>query len=67
MIKILSSKRQPPLRQTGGSGTKNPKHISVLIENRIDYEQPLNPIDVAANRAERIMREKKQNQVATVS
>ena len=41
---------------------KNPKHASVLQENSISYDHPLNPMQVAEIRAQRIQREKKQNQ-----
>jgi E1A-binding protein p400 len=51
------------MRQTLVNPTlKNPKHASVLQENNIQYDQPLNPMQVAEIRAQRIQREKKQNQ-----
>lgn len=66
--KQIAAKRPPPLKQTLVNPTlKNPKHASVLSENNINYDQPLNPMSVAEIRAQRIQREKKQNQVAAVS
>lgn len=63
--KQIAAKRPPPLKQTLVNPTlKNPKHASVLSENNINYDQPLNPMSVAEIRAQRIQREKKQNQVA---
>ncbi|XP_041347993.1 helicase SRCAP-like isoform X2 [Gigantopelta aegis] len=64
-IKGIATKRPPTLRQTLVNPTmKNPKHAAVLQESNITYDQPLNPLQVAANRAERIAREKKQSQAA---
>ena len=70
--KSIAAKRPPPMRQTLVNPTlKNPKHASVLQENNIQYEQPLNPMAVAEIRAARIQREKKQQtqqqQAAAVS
>lgn len=67
-VKGIATKRPPPLKQTLVNPTlKNPKHASVLTENEINYEQPLTPMQVAEIRAQRIQREKKQNQAAAVS
>ena len=66
--KGIASKRPPPLKQTLVNPTlKNPKHATVLTENNINYEQPLNPMAVAEIRAQRIQREKKQSQAQAVS
>lgn len=67
MIKSLANKRQPPLRQTTNQGQKNPKHTSVLQSSGINYDLPLDPVQVALIRAERIQREKKQNQAAAAA
>ena len=62
-VKGIATKRPPTMRQTLINPTlKNPKHASVLQENGISYDQPLNPMQVAEIRAQRIQREKKQNQ-----
>jgi E1A-binding protein p400 len=67
-VKGIATKRPPPLKQTlVNPSLKNPKHASVLTENEINYEQPLTPMQVAEIRAQRIQREKKQNQAAAVS
>ena len=60
--KAIAAKRTPTLRPTlTNPMLKNPKHAAVLAESGINYEQPLSPIQVAANRAERIAKEKRQN------
>ena len=62
-VKGIATKRPPTMRQTLVNPTqKNPKHASVLQENSISYDHPLNPMQVAEIRAQRIQREKKQNQ-----
>lgn len=66
--KQIAGKRPPPLKQTLVNPTlKNPKHATVLSENNINYDHPLNPMSVAEIRAQRIQREKKQSQAAAVS
>ncbi|KAH3876873.1 hypothetical protein DPMN_000724 [Dreissena polymorpha] len=61
--KSIAAKRPPSMRQTLVNPTlKNPKHASVLQENNILYDQPMNPMQVAEIRAQRIQREKKENQ-----
>lgn len=61
--KSIAAKRPPTMRQTlVNPTTKNPKHASVLQDNNIQYEQPLNPMQVAEIRATRIRNEKKQTQ-----
>ncbi|XP_048751446.2 helicase domino-like isoform X4 [Ostrea edulis] len=63
--KQIAGKRPPPLKQTLVNPTlKNPKHATVLSENNINYDHPLNPMSVAEIRAQRIQREKKQSQAA---
>ncbi|XP_064649340.1 helicase domino-like isoform X3 [Lineus longissimus] len=58
--KSIAAKRVPTLRPTLVSPTqKNPKHAAVLAESGVIYDTPLTPIQVAANRAERIAKEKK--------
>ncbi len=65
-VKSIATKRTPTIRPTLANPTlKNPKHTAVLLESGINYEQPLMPERVAANRADRIAREKKHNQVET--
>ncbi|KAK2193491.1 hypothetical protein NP493_12g07040 [Ridgeia piscesae] len=60
--KAIAAKRTPTLRPTlANPMLKNPKHAAVLAESGINYEQPLSPIQVAANRADRIAKEKRQN------
>ena len=61
--KSIANRRPPTMRQTLVNPTmRNPRHASVLQENNIQYEQPLNPMQVAEIRAQRIQREKKENQ-----
>lgn len=63
--KSIAAKRVPTLRPTLVSPTqKNPKHAAVLAESGVIYDTPLTPIQVAANRAERIAKEKKVSQAA---
>lgn len=65
-MKAIATKRPATMRQTLINPTlKNPKHAHVLAENNITYEQPLNPMQVAENRAQRIQREKKMNQAVS--
>ncbi|RWS11744.1 Helicase domino-like protein [Dinothrombium tinctorium] len=64
-IKQLASKRTPTLKPVFINPTgKNQKHIALLQENGINYEQPLTPMQVAAIRADRIAKEKAKNQQA---
>ncbi|KAK3606446.1 hypothetical protein CHS0354_041388 [Potamilus streckersoni] len=64
-VKAIAVKRPPTMRQTLVNPLlKNPKHASVLQENGISYDHPLNPMQVAEIRAQRIQRERKQNQQA---
>ena len=60
-IKQIANKRTPTLKHMFVNTTsKNPKHVALLSESGIDLEHPLNPLQVAANRAERIQREKQK-------
>ena len=60
-IKQIANKRTPTLKHMFVNTTsKNPKHIALLSESGIDLEHPLTPLQVAANRAERIQREKQK-------
>ncbi|XP_075917896.1 uncharacterized protein LOC142917085 [Petromyzon marinus] len=56
-----AAKRRMSLKPVLGTNLfqKNPKHVSVLSESSISYEKPLSPVQVAALRAERIAKEKK--------
>ena len=59
LIKKLANKRAPSTKPLLVNPTmRNPKHAAVLAESGISYESPLTPVMVAANRAERITREK---------
>ncbi|XP_019718329.1 E1A-binding protein p400 isoform X5 [Hippocampus comes] len=66
LMKIIASKRSPPIKPLLGMNPfqKNPKHASVLAESGISYDKPLPPIQVASQRAERIAKEKKAQQLA---
>ena len=67
-VKSMAAKRPAPMRPTlNNPSLKNPKHLAVLQENNINYDQPLNPQQVAAIRAERIARDKKASAAAHVS
>ncbi|CAG2100825.1 unnamed protein product [Medioppia subpectinata] len=60
-IKQIANKRTPTLKHMFINPTaKNPKHIALLSESGINFEQPISPIQVAINRAERISREKQK-------
>ena len=58
--KSLAAKRQPTVRHTANIAQKFNKHVSVLSDCRINYDQPMAPTAVAAIRAERIARDKSQ-------
>ncbi|GFQ93484.1 helicase domino [Trichonephila clavata] len=60
-----SVKRKANEKQTFMQTSKNVKIASVLAENGINYDVPLTPTQIAANRAERIAREKQKNQTGT--
>ena len=54
-IKSIANKRTPTTTPLLVNPTqRNPKHAAVLAEYSIDYDTPVSPIQVAANRAERI-------------
>ncbi|GFS95916.1 helicase domino [Nephila pilipes] len=59
------AKRKANERQAFMQTSKNVKIASVLAENGINYDAPLAPTQIAANRAERIAREKQKNQTGT--
>ena len=62
-IKAVAMKRAPTTKPLVVNPVpKNSKHAQVLSESGISYETPLNPISVAANRAERIQKEKQRSQ-----
>ncbi len=62
-IKAVANKRTPTTKPLMVNPVqKNSKHAAVLAESGIAYELPLNPIQVAANRAERIQKEKQRSQ-----
>ena len=57
-IKAVAMKRAPTTKPLVVNPVpKNSKHAQVLSESGISYDAPLNPISVAANRAERIQKE----------
>ncbi len=63
-IKAVANKRTPTTKPLMVNPVqKNSKHAAVLAESGITYESPLNPIKVAANRAERIQKEKQRAQL----
>ncbi|KAM4050566.1 E1A-binding protein p400-like isoform 2-T2 [Anomaloglossus baeobatrachus] len=61
LMKLNAGKRSPPIKPLLGMNPfqKNPKHASVLAESGITYDKPLQPIQVASLRADRIAKEKK--------
>ncbi|XP_075689090.1 E1A-binding protein p400-like isoform X2 [Rhinoderma darwinii] len=61
LMKMTAGKRSPPIKPLVGTNPiqKNPKHASVLAESGINYDKPLQPIQVASLRADRIAKEKK--------
>lgn len=62
-IKAVANKRSPTTKPlVVNSAQKNSKHAAVLAESGINYDGPLNPIQVAAKRAERIQKEKQRTQ-----
>ena len=56
----IANKRQPTLKPVfiNNQAGKNPKHMMLLQQSKISYDQPLLPTVVAQNRADRIAREK---------
>ena len=62
-IKAVANRRTPTTKPLLVNPVqKNTKHAAVLAESGITYENPLSPIKVAANRAERIQKEKQRSQ-----
>ncbi|XP_071946523.1 helicase domino-like isoform X2 [Antedon mediterranea] len=62
-IRLAVSKRQPYLKQVLNNPLlKNPKHSAVLQDYSINYDKPLLPLQVAAKRADRIAKEKKEKE-----
>lgn len=60
-IKAVANKRSPTTKPlVVNPAQKNTKHAAVLAECGITYESPLSPIQVAANRADRIQKEKQK-------
>ncbi|GFY79070.1 hypothetical protein TNIN_106741 [Trichonephila inaurata madagascariensis] len=60
-----SAKRKANERQIFIQTSKNVKIASILAEHGINYDAPLTPTQIAANRAERIAKEKQKNQTGT--
>lgn len=71
-IKQIANKRTPTLKPPFINPSPNKtKHLTLLSESGINYEQPLTPMQVAQNRSDRITREKQkaaeqQQQLASV-
>ena len=64
----MANKRSPTTKPlVVNPQQKSTKHAGVLGEYGISYEAPLNPIQVAANRAERIQKEKQKSQAEQVA
>ena len=67
-MKSIANKRAPTTRPTLLSpANRNPKHAAVLAESGINYDSPLTPVEVAANRASRIAKEKKSVSMSLTS
>ena len=67
-IKAIANKRTPTTKPLLVSSTqRNPKHASVLADFSVSYDTPLSPVQVAANRAERILRDKQRTQQAAAA
>ncbi|GFT29331.1 hypothetical protein TNCV_756971 [Trichonephila clavipes] len=60
-----SAKRKTNEKQIFIQTSKNVKIASILAEHGINYDAPLTPTQIAANRAERIAKEKQKNQTGT--
>lgn len=77
MLHVEALKGLPPKRSTAMSlsstatvsGTRNAKHIAALVDLNLNYDQPVSPLQIAAMRAERLAKDKKQatTPAATVS
>lgn len=57
-IKQIANKKQPTVKLFLNATGKNPKHIAMLGEYGINYDQPMTPMQIALNRAERLDKEK---------
>jgi hypothetical protein len=67
-IKAIANKRTPTTKPLLVNPTlRNPKHAAVLSESGVNYDSPLTPVQVAANRAERIQKEKQRNAAAAAA
>ncbi|GBM77545.1 E1A-binding protein p400 [Araneus ventricosus] len=64
-IMEAAARRKANEKQTVLQQSKNVKIASILAENGINYDAPLAPTQIAANRAERIAREKQKTQTGT--
>ncbi|XP_051168190.1 helicase domino isoform X6 [Leptopilina boulardi] len=59
-IKAVSNKKAPTTKPLCmNPSMKNPKHAAVLAECGIQYEAPSSPMEIAARKADRIAKEKK--------
>lgn len=68
-IRNLAAKRSstaPPPSASNIGGGRNTRHIAVLTDFGINYDQPLLPLHIAALRAERLAKDKKQPVAAAV-
>lgn len=66
-IKSLVLSRKPnPKPLLVNPSMKNPKHFAVLTESGIVYDTPVNPIEIATRRADRIAKDKKMQAVSFV-
>nr|CAD7426185.1 unnamed protein product [Timema monikensis] len=67
-IKSVSNKRTPTVKPLlANPSVKNPKHAAVLAENNINIDCPLTPVEIAARRAERILKEKQKSAQASAA
>ncbi|CAG2054453.1 unnamed protein product [Timema podura] len=67
-IKGVSNKRTPTVKPLlANPSVKNPKHAAVLAENNINIDCPLTPVEIAARRAERILKEKQKSAQASAA
>lgn len=62
-IKSITVKKTPTMKPMHvNPASKNSKHAQAMSEHGIQYDDPLKPSQVTANRAERIQREKQKTQ-----
>lgn len=63
-IKTIANKKQPTVRPRGphqnsnNNPVKNTRHVAVLDEYGVNYDDPSTPLQLAANKAEKIERER---------